>query len=176
MKGLISICARRPVSVIMAMSALVLAAIFSLFTLPLERLPELSAPGVTVETVYPGMAADEMRSLVTIPVEDALSPVKGLERMRSVSRDGRSLISMDFRWGTDLSAASALVREAVDAAYPGLPQGVQKPLVSPGGGSGGTDPHAIIAVYSPQGDRSFARRLAGYELRAGCGRSAERAR
>ncbi|MDR1574541.1 MAG: efflux RND transporter permease subunit [Treponema sp.] len=164
MKGIITLCVRRPVTVIMAMAALVTAALFSLSTLSLERLPELSEPKITVETVYSGMAANDMRSLVTIPVEDALSPVKGLERIRSVSRDGRSIISLDFRWGTDPSAASVLVREAIDAVYPGLPEGVLKPVVTQG--DYGADPHAIIAVRSLQGDGSFARRLAEYELRS----------
>jgi multidrug efflux pump subunit AcrB len=163
MKELIGLCVRRPVTVIMIMAAVLLAAIFSLSTLPLERLPDLSVPRVTVESVYSGMAAFEMRSLVTIPVEDALSPVKGLERMRSISRDGRSLISLDFRWGTDPVSASALVREAIDAVYPSLPNGVLKPVVTPGGSG---DPHAIIAVRSLHGDGNFARRLAEYELRA----------
>lgn len=164
MKGIITLCVRRPVTAIMAMAALVIAALFSLSTLSLERLPELSEPKLTVETIYNGMAADDIRSLVTIPVEDALSPVKGLERIRSVSRDGRSIISLDFRWGTDPTAASALVREAIDAVYPGLPEGVLKPVVT--AGDYGADPHVIIAVRSRQGDGSFARRLAEYELRA----------
>jgi multidrug efflux pump subunit AcrB len=164
MQGIISLCARRPVTVIMAMAALIIAALFSLSVLPLDRLPELSVSRVMVETVYPGMAAGDIRSLVTIPVEDALSPVKGLERMRSVSRDGGSLVSLDFRWGTDPMAASALVREAVDAVYPALPDGVRKPSVT--AGDPGTDPHAIVAVRSLAGDGSFARRLAEYELRA----------
>ncbi|MDR1250592.1 MAG: efflux RND transporter permease subunit [Treponema sp.] len=164
MKGIICLCVHRPVMVIMIMSALVTAALFSISTLPLERLPSLSVPRVTVETIYTGMAANDMRSLVTIPVEDALSPVKGLERIRSVSRDGRSLISLDFRWGTDPVAASALVREAVDTVYPSLPEGVLKPVVTQGDYE--SDPHAIIAVRSLQGDGSFARRLAEYELRA----------
>ena len=164
MKGLIIFFARRPVTVIMAIAAVCIAAIFAFTVLPLDRLPEISVPRVTVETVYPGMAADDIRSLVTIPIEDAFSSVKGLDRVRSVSRDGSSLISLDFRWGTELMAACALVREAVDAVYPALPQGVRKPSVSPG--DSGIEPHAIIAVRSLSGDESFARRLADYELRS----------
>ncbi|GHV94559.1 acriflavin resistance protein [Spirochaetia bacterium] len=164
MKELISLCVRRPVTMIMIMAALLIAAVFSFSTMSLDRLPELPVPVVTVETLYPGMAANDVRTLVTIPVEDALSPVKGLERMRSISRDGRSLVSMDFRWGTDPMAASALVREAIDAVYPSLPEGIRKPSVTPGDATG--EPHAIIAAYSRNGDGNFARRLAEYELRA----------
>ncbi len=164
MRGLINLFVRRPVTVIMILAAQIIAAVFSLFTLPVNRLPEFSVPRVTVETVYPGMAANEIRTLVTIPLEDGLSPVKGLEKMRSVSRYSRSLISMDFRWGTDPMAASVLVREAVDAVYPGLPEGVRKPTVTAGDSQ--DEPHAVIAVSSRNGNAEFARKLAEYELRA----------
>ncbi|MDR3019596.1 MAG: efflux RND transporter permease subunit [Treponema sp.] len=164
MKSLINLFVRRPVTVVMILTAVVLAAIFSLFTLPVNRLPEFSLPRVTVETIYPGMAANEIRSLVTIPLEDGLSPIKGLERMRSVSRDNRSLISLDFRWGTDPMAASVLVREAVDAVYPALPEAVRKPTVT--SGDWGNEPHTVVAVSSPNGNSEFARKLAEYELRA----------
>jgi multidrug efflux pump subunit AcrB len=164
MKELVSFCARRPVSVIMSMAALVAAALFSLSFLPLDRFPELIVPKVTVETLYPGMAASEVRSMLTIPVEDALSPVKGLERIRSVSRDGASVICLDFRWSTDPMAASALVREALDAIYPSLPEGVRRPAVVPGDPD--AEPDAVIAIRPLNGSGVFARNLAEYELRA----------
>jgi multidrug efflux pump subunit AcrB len=164
MKELISLCARRPVTIIMIMAALVIASIFSLSFLSLDRLPAFAVPRVTVETLYPGMAAEEVRSILTIPVEDALSPVKGLEGMRSVSRNGASLICLDFRWGTDPMAASALVREALDAVYPSLPEGIQRPMVQPGDPD--AEPDAVIAVRPLGGSGAFARNLAEYELRA----------
>ncbi|MDR2095679.1 MAG: efflux RND transporter permease subunit [Treponema sp.] len=164
MKNFIRLCVSRPITVIMILGAVFLGAGFSLSTLPLEKLPEINYPRVTVETLYPGMGASEMRSIVTIPVEDALSSVKGLESMRSVSRAGSSLIVLDFRWGLDANAASALVREAIDAVYPSLPEGVSKPTVVPGDPK--IEPHAIIAVRSRSGDQVFARNLAEYELRS----------
>lgn len=163
MKELIGTLARRPVMVIMAICALCIAAGFSLSVLPLQRLPDLSIPRVTVETAYPGMAADDIRTLVTIPVEDALSPVKKLQRIRSVSRDGSSLVSLDFKWGSDIMTACALVREAIDSVYPSLPEGACKPLVTPD--DNGSEPCAIVVVHSTCGDKNFARNLAEYELR-----------
>ncbi|MDR0601769.1 MAG: efflux RND transporter permease subunit, partial [Treponema sp.] len=163
MKNVIIFCVKRPVTVIMGMAALVLGAAFCLTFLPLDRLPVISLPGVMVETAYPGMGAAEVRSLLTIPLEDALSSVKGLERIRSVSRDDASLISLDFRWGTENAVSSAFVREAVDAAYPGLPEGIRKPVVVPGPEG---PPHAVVAVFAKNGDESFARDLAEYEIRA----------
>jgi multidrug efflux pump subunit AcrB len=163
-KALVVFCVNRPVTVIMLMAALFMGALFSLSVLPLDRLPELQTPRVTVETLYPGMGAGDIRSVLTIPVEDALSPVKGLERMRSVSRDGSSVISLDFRWGTDPQAAAVLVREAIDAVYPSLPQGVGKPAVVPGDPD--AEPQGIIAVFARNGDAAFARDLAEYEIRS----------
>ena len=110
MKSLIDLCIRRPVSVIMFMAALLLGGIFSLTVLPLQKLPEFPFPRVTVETLYPGLGAEDIRLCLSIPIEDALSSVKGLERIRSISRDGASLAVLDFRWGTDSGAASVLVR------------------------------------------------------------------
>jgi multidrug efflux pump subunit AcrB len=163
-KAFIVFCVSRPVTVIMLLAALFMGALFSLSVLPLDRLPELRAPRVTVETLYPGMGAGDIRSILTIPVEDALSPVKGLERIRSISRDGSSVICLDFRWGTDPQAAAVLVREAIDAVYPALPEGVGKPMVVPGDPD--AEPHGIIAVCSRNGDAVFARDLAEYELRS----------
>jgi len=164
MKGLINLFVRRPVTVIMILAALIIAAIFSIFSLPINRLPDFSLPRVTVETTYSGMAANEIRSMVTIPLEDGLSPIKGLEKMRSVSRDNRSLICIDFRWGTDPMTAAVLVREAIDAVYPGLPQGVRKPTVT--SGSIANETHAVIAVKSRNENGEFTRKLAEYELQA----------
>jgi len=164
MKTIITLFIRRPVTVIMILAALIFSAIFSLLNMPVSRLPIFSVPRVTVETLYPGMAADEIRSMVTIPLEDGLSPIKGLERMRSVSRDNRSLISLDFRWGTDTMAASVLVREAIDAVYPGLPERVSKPTVT--SADTGNEVHAVVAVSSHNGNGEFARKLAEYEIQA----------
>ncbi|MDR1210607.1 MAG: efflux RND transporter permease subunit, partial [Spirochaetaceae bacterium] len=164
MKSLVLLCVSRPVAVIMAVLALFLGALLALLVLPLEKLPPLSYPRVTVETAYPGMAASDIRSIVTIPLEDALSSVKGLERMRSVSRDGASLVILDFRWGLDPNTASLEAREIIDGVYPVLPEGTEKPLVVPGDSR--EEAHAVIAVRAKNGDQVFARRLAEYELKA----------
>jgi multidrug efflux pump subunit AcrB len=163
MKKLIETTVKRPVALVMTLSALVLAGIFSVSVLPVQRLPDFSIPRITVETKYSGMGAEDIRSTVTIPVEDALSSVKGLRRQRSVSREGSSLVVLDFDWGIDSGAASVLVREAIDAVYPELPEGTEKPAVIPG--DFGEDAHIIVAVNSRHGS-IFARDLAEYEIRA----------
>ena len=164
MKDIITLCARRPVTMIMLILAMFIGAFHSINVLPLDKLPEIILPKVTVETAYPGMGATEIRRSVTIPLEDALSAVRGLDGIRSVSRDGSSLVILSFRWGTSPARAAALTREAIDTIYPGLPQGVSKPIVISGDPS--DKPHAIVAVRSLTGDNNFARNFAEYELRS----------
>jgi len=163
MKDIITLCVRRPITMIMLMIAIFIGAFHSVRLLPLDRLPEIIFPRVTVETAYPGMDAAEIRRSVSIPLEDALSAVRGLEGIRSVSRDGASLVILSFRWGSSPARAAAVVREAIDTIYPGLPHGVSKPTVISGDPS--EEPHAIVSVRSLTGDTSFAGNLAEYELR-----------
>lgn len=164
MQTLILGCIRRPVAIIMMLSALLLGGMYSLLFLPLERMPEIHIPRVSLECRYPGMGAEEMRSIISIPVEDALSSIRGLERIRSISRDGSVLVSMDFTWGTDPAAAAVLVREAIDAVYPQLPQGAEKPLVLPA--LPDEQSFIIITLRSRRDDTAAASRLADYELRS----------
>lgn len=164
MRGMIEGCVGRPVAVVMALSALLLAGLRSAAELPVEKLPDLSVPRVAVECSYPGLSAEDIRSVLTVPVEDALSSVRGLERLRSVSRPSSSVIVLDFAWGTDPSAASVLVREAIDAVYTRLPEGAEKPIVLPGEGEG--EPLVVVGVRSRSGDAASARVLAEYELRS----------
>jgi multidrug efflux pump subunit AcrB len=119
---------------------------------------------VLVETNYYGMSAADIRHIVTVPLEDALSAVKGLEGIRSVSRDGSSILVLDFRWGVKVSSAAVLVREAVDSVYTTLPQGVAKPRVIQG--DPGLDAHAIIAVEAKSGNKALERNIAEYEIRS----------
>ena len=163
MKTLIGIFCRRPVTVIMIILAILMGGIHSILNLPLDKMPNIIFPRVTVETLYPGMGASEIRSTICIPLEDSLSSVKGLENIQSISRDGSSLIILSFRWGTNPIRAAILVREVIDTVYPGLPHGVIKPTVISG------DPfstaHAIVTLRSLDGITS-ARNFAEYDLRA----------
>jgi multidrug efflux pump subunit AcrB len=147
----------------MSLSAVIFGGIFAAMNLPLDRLPEIIYPRLSIETKYPGMGAEDIRTIITIPVEDAVSPVKGLERIRSVSRDGESIITLDFRWGVNSTNAAALVREAVDAVYPNLPEGVIKPVVLSGEQN---EVHAIISVSSRNNDAAMERDFCEYELKA----------
>ncbi|MDR2842914.1 MAG: efflux RND transporter permease subunit, partial [Spirochaetaceae bacterium] len=163
MKNVIEQCVRHPVTVIMCLCALLLAGGAAVSVLPINSLPEIFFPRVTVETSYYGMGAEEIRSSITIPIEDILSTVKGLERIRSVSRDSSSIIILDFAWGVNPAQAAVYVREAVDSVYTTLPHGASKPTVVYGGST--DEAYAIIAIASKKGDSFFERNFCEYEFR-----------
>ncbi len=98
--------------------------------LPVEVLPDLTKPTVTILTEAPGLAPEEVETRVTQPLESALLGVGGLTRLRSNSDVALSLVYAEFGWGTDLQQARVLVQERLQAAREQLPENVQ-PFMTP---------------------------------------------
>lgn len=92
--------------------------------LPVEVLPDLTKPTVTILTEAPGLAPEEVESRVSIPLESALMGVSGVTRLRATSDVSLSLIYVEFDWGTDLIEARQFVQERLQAAIPQLPEGI----------------------------------------------------
>ncbi len=118
-----------PVKILMAFAGCLLFGGTAFFHLPVEELPEMPIPVIRVVADFPGYPPEEMQQIVTIPLENALSGVKGLRRMEALSKNGTSSITLHFQWDCSLSMAAMEVREAVDGIYPFLPDGVKKPVV-----------------------------------------------
>ncbi len=96
--------------------------------LPVEVLPDLTKPTVTILTEAPGLAPEEVETLVTQPLEAAVQGVGGLDRLRSNSDVGLSLIFAEFAWGTDIYRARQLVQERMQSVLATLPVGSQPGL------------------------------------------------
>ncbi len=98
--------------------------------LPVEVLPDLTKPTVTILTEAPGLAPEEVEARITQPLESSLMGVAGLSRLRSNSDIALSLVYAEFEWGTDIQQARVLVQERLQVAREQLPEGIQ-PYMTP---------------------------------------------
>ena len=83
--------------------------------LSIELFPDISHPSITVQTDFPDTAPQEVETLVTRPVEEAVGVLRGLKTVRSVSRPGVSEVTLEFDWGSDMDVLSMEVREKLEA-------------------------------------------------------------
>jgi len=95
----------------------------------MDLLPDISFPTLTIITIYSNVAPAEIETLVTKPIEEMVSSVSGVDHVSSESIEGVSLITVRFRWGTDMDQASIQTREKVDLVKGSLPQDVRKSIV-----------------------------------------------
>jgi len=119
----------RPIVLALALLLLVLG-VQTTRDLPVEVLPDMTKPTVTILTESPGLAPEEVENLVTQPIESVVQGVGGLDRLRSNSDVGLSLVFAEFAWGTDIYRARQLVQERLQAASGNLPAGI-KPGLTP---------------------------------------------
>ena len=118
---------KRPVSILMVVMAVVVFGWVSLQRLALTLMPNMSYPTLTVRTVYPGTAPEEMESVVSRPLEQQLGVIPKLVSISSVSKAGQSDVTLEFQWKTDMDLVSQEVREKIDRLR--LPEGAQRPLL-----------------------------------------------
>ncbi|MCX7024140.1 MAG: efflux RND transporter permease subunit [Spirochaetes bacterium] len=163
MKALVKASVTRPVAVLMSWAGALALAGVAAAGIPVRYLPELSVPRIVVTAQYPGYPAEEVRTLLAIPLEDGLAQAKGAVGTRSVSRDGRAVVVVDFSWGESAFSASMRVREAIDAVYRSLPEGAEKPVVVSFDPS--DFPLLVAAVRSRDGNAVESRRFAELELK-----------
>jgi cobalt-zinc-cadmium resistance protein CzcA len=117
--------------VVMGVIILLSAGFFLSQRLPVDVYPDLNAPVVTVITESPGMAPEDMETLVTFPLETALNSLPYIRRVRSTSALGYSKIHVEFEYGTDIYFARQLVTEKLQLIIPGLPEEVESPFMGP---------------------------------------------
>ena len=104
---------------------------FAVSQLPVEVLPDLTAPTVSVITEHPGLAPVDMEQLVTFPVETALNGAPGLRRVRSATAAGVSVVWAEFDWGEDTYLTRQVVAERLGLATQNLPPTVSAPALGP---------------------------------------------
>ena len=120
---------QRPVTMFMLSGVIILIGALSLMRLPVDLMPDISFPSISVRVGYPGVGPLEMEELVTRPLEQALSAVAGLERLESTSSEGSSRVTLNFAWGTDLNEAADDVRNRLDRVRGRFPEEAEAPIM-----------------------------------------------
>lgn len=119
----------RPVATSMAFLAIMLFGLVSLYKLPLDIMPEMELPTLTVMTVYPGASAEEVEEQVTKPLEEILAGTENLRELQSTSKENVSFISLQFNWGAEISEASNSARDLIELVKRDLPDDAESPVI-----------------------------------------------
>jgi HAE1 family hydrophobic/amphiphilic exporter-1 len=125
--GIVGFSLRRRVTISMCAVAVMLFGVVAFTRLPINLLPDLSYPSLTVETRLPGAAPSEVEALVTRPIEEIVGVVSGVQRLTSTSRPGLSQVTLEFGWSREMDFASIDVREKLDMVV--LPREADKPVL-----------------------------------------------
>ncbi len=144
----------------MAVAAIAVFGWVSYDRLPLNLMPDISYPSLTVRTDAPGMAPEEVENLISRPIEQALGVVGNLEGISSVSRAGLSDVVLEFGWDTEMDQAMQKVREKLDRIH--LPELIEKPLILRYDPT--LDPIMRLGLYGVE-DRFLLRRVAKDEIK-----------
>jgi len=122
-----SFTVRHPILTSMIALIVVILGFTALRRLPLDLMPDISYPVLSISTSYPNSSPPIVEQLITRPVEEAMSAVPGVEEITSVSSEGSSNVQLAFAWGTNLETAVADVRDRLDRVIPRLPDDADRP-------------------------------------------------
>jgi CzcA family heavy metal efflux pump len=122
--------AHRPIVMALAIAFLVWGG-WTASRMPLDVLPDLTAPTVTILVEAPGMDPLEIEPLVTLPIESALNGSVGVRRVRSATAVGVAVVWVEFDWGQDVARARQTVTEKLTLVAGALPPGVEPPFLAP---------------------------------------------
>jgi Cu/Ag efflux pump CusA len=126
--------------------ATIIVSLWTLYIIPqmsLDVFPPFAPPQVEIQTEAPGLAPEEIESLVTLPIESAINGTPGVTAVRSSSAVGLSSVKVIFDWGTEIYQARQLITERLQQAESKLPAGVETPQISPT-----TSPVGLVITYA----------------------------
>ncbi|HID56003.1 TPA: efflux RND transporter permease subunit, partial [Candidatus Poribacteria bacterium] len=104
---------RRGVAFTMLFLALGALGLFSAIRLKPELLPDIKYPVISVMTTYQNVSAEDIETLITCPIEEAVSTVSRVKEVSSISKEGISIVMVEFEWGTDMDTAALDVKDRI---------------------------------------------------------------
>jgi HAE1 family hydrophobic/amphiphilic exporter-1 len=120
----------RPVTMFMLSAVVVLLGTISLMRLPVDLMPDVTYPTITVRVGYGGVGPAEIEQLIVRPLEQTLAAVPGLDQINSTASEGSGMVRLNFAWGTDLNEAVDEVRTRMDRVRGRLPVDADPPSIS----------------------------------------------
>src|SRR5574341_543702 len=105
---------RRPVTILMCCLIVLLLGTIAYIRLPVDLMPDIVYPTISVRAEYPGVAPEEMENLVARPLEEAFSSAPGVEEITSTSSEGSTFVRVSFSYGMDLYEAANELRVRLD--------------------------------------------------------------
>ena len=127
--SVINLSVKRPVGTIMFYIGIILLGAISYSKLAINLLPDLSYPKISVITDYPGSGPEEIERFITNILEGPLSSISGVKRINSTSKEGISIISLEFHWGTDMDFALLHTKEQTEGVIQNLPDDCEPPVI-----------------------------------------------
>lgn len=123
--GLTRLVLKRPVATVMTLLCLLVFGISSVFSATLEQMPDTDTPMLIVMGRYSGAGPEDINELVTEPIEDEVSTLEGVKSMSSSSSDGRSMVMLEYDYGTDMDEAYDDLKKKLDSLERRLPDDVE---------------------------------------------------
>ena len=143
----------RPIASLMVTGFLLLIGLLGLSRLRISLFPDLEVPRIYLLTRFPGMAPAQVEQMVTVPLEETIGSVTGLESMESRSERGLSVIETTFDWDTDRDLAMIELRQKLDQIYTAMPESASRTIMVPYDPS--RDPIMVLHVQ----DKGLGKRL-----------------
>lgn len=127
---LTTISIKRPVAMMMTIIAMIIFGIVAFISLPIDLMPNIELPYVTVQAMYIGAGPEEIENSVVKPVEEELSTVSNVKNITAYALEGVAFVILEFNLGVDPDIAAIDVKDKIDAILYKLPKDLKKPVIS----------------------------------------------